>query len=146
MSERKSMKKILVLLFSISLFTACFEKSGVTGRIGEQIKGTNLSVQAFYMNRGKSPKEMPTVNLRNDSDQSFAIMPVEISVWFSHSGRMDKTLNSGELAGNGQIEPHKEVILPSDVFKFDVTPADQLDKVRLSIGRGGNVEVFTIKP
>jgi uncharacterized membrane protein len=42
------MKKILALLFSISLLAACFEKSGASASIGDRIKGKNLSVQAFY--------------------------------------------------------------------------------------------------
>lgn len=140
------MKKALVLLFSISLFSACYEKSGITGRIGEHIKGKNLSVQAFYMNPGKSPKEMPTVNLRNDSDLSFTMTPMEISVWFRRAGRRDKNFKSGELAGNGQIAPHGDVVLPAELFKFEVAPTDQLDRVRLSIGGGANLEVFTITP
>src|SRR4051812_7559727 len=107
------MKRILVLLFSISLLTACSQKSGASGRMGEQIKGKNLLVQAFYMNSGRSPQEMPTINVRNDSGQNFAIMPVGITVWFKQAGKKEKALNAGELAGNGQISPHKEVMLPA---------------------------------
>lgn len=139
------MKKILVLLFSISLLCACAEKSGVSGKIGDQIKGRNLSVQAFYMSPAKSPQEIPTVNVRNDSEQNFPIMPMKVTAWFKESGKTEKTVNSGELAGNGQISPHKEVMLPSDIFKFEVTSWDQLDRLRLSLGPdGSSQEVFTI--
>jgi hypothetical protein len=57
------MKRILVLLFSVSLLAACSAKSGASGSIGDRIKGKNLSVQAFYLNPGKS-KERPTINVQ----------------------------------------------------------------------------------
>lgn len=140
------MKRIVVLLFSISLLTACAGKSDASGRIGERIKGKNLSVQAFYMNPGKSPQEMPTINVRNDSDQNFVIMPLKLTAWFKQSGKKEKTLESGQLAGNGQISPHKEVML-ADILKFDVAPTDQLDRLSLSLGpEGSSQEVFTINP
>ena len=139
------MKKILLLLFSISLLAACAANQGVSGRVGDQIKGKNLTVQAFYMNPGKTPKEMPSVNVRNESDQNFAIMPVRITAWFKQAGKKEKTFNAGELAGSGQVAPHKEIMLPSEIFKFEVAASDQLDKLTLAFGPDG-AEVFTINP
>jgi hypothetical protein len=138
------MKKVAVLLFSISLLTACSGKSGASGSIGDRIKGKNLSIQAFYMSPGKSPKERPTINVQNDSDKNFAMMPLTVTAWFKQAGKKERTFNSGELAGAGQIEPQKVVMLPGDLFNFDVAPSDQLDKLTLSIG--GGQEVFTINP
>ena len=138
------MKKVLVLLFSVSLLTACSEKGGASGSLGDRIKGKNLSVQAFYMNPGKSPKERPTINVQNDSDKNFAMMPLTVTAWFKQAGKKERTFNSGELAGAGQIEPHKVVMLPGDLFNFDAAPSDQLDKLTLSMG--GGQEVFTINP
>jgi hypothetical protein len=138
------MKKIAVLLFSISLLAACSEKSGAGGSVGERIKGKNLSVQAFYLNPGKSPKERPGVNVRNDSDKNFATLPLTVTAWFKQAGKKERTFNSGELAGADQIPPQKEMMLPGDLFNFDVAPSDQLDKLTLSIG--GGQEIFTLNP
>jgi hypothetical protein len=134
------MKKILVLLFSISLLAACSGQGGASGKIGDRIKGKNLSIQAFYLN----PNERPSVNVQNDGDKSFTIMPLTATAWFKQAGKKERTFNSGELAGAGQIEPHKVAMLPGDLFNFDVPPADHLDKLTLSIG--GGQEVFTINP
>jgi hypothetical protein len=138
------MKRIVVLLFSVSLLAACSEKSGATGSIGDRIKGKSLSVQASYMNPGKSPKERPTVNIRNDSEKNFTIMPLTITAWFKQAGKQERTFNPGQLTGNGQISAQKELMLPADLFNFDVAPSDQLDKLRLSMAEGQ--EVFTINP
>jgi len=138
------MKKVLVLLFSISLLAACFDKNGDSGKVGDRIKGKNLSVQAFYMNPGKSPKERPSVNVQNDSDKNFTIMPLTVTAWFKQAGKKERTFNSGELAGTGQLEPQKVAMLPGDLFNFNVPPSDHLDKLTLSIG--GGQEVFTINP
>jgi hypothetical protein len=132
------MKRILVLLFSISLLAACSEKSGASGSIGDRIKGKSLSIQAFYMN----PNERPTVNVQNDGDKTFTMMPLTVTAWFKQAGKKERTFNSGELAGTGQIEPKKAAMLPGDLFNFDVAPADHLDKLTLSLG--GGQEVFTI--
>ena len=138
------MKRLLFLLFSISLLASCSPKSSVSGSIGDRLKGKNLSVQAFYMNPGKSPKERPTVNVRNDSDNNFTILPMTVTGWFRQAGKRQRTFVFGDLAGNGQIASQKEVMLPGDLFNFDVTPADQLDKLTLSLADGH--EVFTISP
>jgi hypothetical protein len=138
------MKRIAVLLFSISLLAACSEKGGASGSIGDRIKGKNLSVQAFYINPGKSPKERPSVNVRNDSDKNFATLPLTVTAWFKQAGKKERTFKSGDLAGNDQISPQKEIMLPGDLFNFDVAPSDQLDKLTLSIG--GGQEVFNINP
>jgi hypothetical protein len=137
------MKKMLVLLVSISLLAAC-SGGGASGLIGDRIKGKNLSVQAFYMDPGKSPKERPTVNVRNESDQNLTILPLTITAWFKQAGKKERTFKSGELAGNALISPQKEMMLPADLFNFDVAPSDQLDKLRLSMADGH--EVFTITP
>ena len=136
------MKKIAGLLFLISLLTACFDKNGDSGSIGNWIKGKNLSVQAFYLNPGKSPKERPSVSVRNDSDKNFAVMPLTVTARFKQAGKKERTFKPGELAGNDQISPQKEIMLPGDLFNFDVTASDQLDKLTLSIA--GGQEVFTI--
>src|SRR3954469_9165156 len=128
------MKKISLLLFSISLLAACAANHGVSGRVGDQIKGKNLSVQAFYMDPGKTPREMPSVNVRNESDQNFALMPVKITAWFKQGGKKEKTFNAGQLAGNGQVAPHKEIMLPAEIFKFEVPASDQLDRLTLAFG------------
>ena len=138
------MKRIVVLLFSISLLTACFDRNGDVGSIGDRIKGKNLSVQGFYLNPGKSPKERPSVNVRNDSDKNFMIMPLKVTAWFKQAGKKERTFQPGDLAGNDQISPQKEIMLPGDLFNFDVAPSDPLDKLTLSIA--GGQEVFTIHP
>jgi len=138
------MKKIVVLIFSISLLAACFDKNGDVGSIGDRIRGKNLSIQAFYMNPGKSPKERPSVNVRNESDKNFVIMPMTVTAWFKQAGKKERTFTPGELAGSDQISPQKEIMLPGDLFNFDVAPSDQLDKLTLSIA--GGQEVFTINP
>jgi hypothetical protein len=137
------MKSTVVLLFSLILLTGCSENAGVGGRLGEQIKGKNLKVQAFYMNPGKSPLEMPTVNVTNDSDKTINIAPLTITAWFKQAGMKEKTIKSGEMIGNEQMPPRKTVMLSAEALKFDVAPSDQLDKLRLSIAGG---EVFTINP
>jgi hypothetical protein len=78
------------------------------------------------------------------SDKNVALMPLTVTAWFKQAGKKERTFNSGELAGAGQIAPQKEAMLPGDLFKFDVAPSDQLDKLTLSIG--GGQEVFTINP
>ena len=138
------MKTTLVLLFSLILLNGCADKAGVSGRLGEQIKGKNLTVQAFYMNPGKSPQEMPTVNVANDSDKTITIAPLTVTAWFKQAGMKEKTIKSGEMLGNEQMPPRKTVMLSAGALKFDVAPSDQLDKLRLSLGNGQ--EVFTIKP
>jgi len=136
--------KILLLLFSISLLAGCAEKSGVHGRIGDRLKGKDISVQAFYLNPGKSPQERPTVNVRNDSQKDYLIFPMTVTAWFKQAGKKERTFAAGDLAGNAQISPQKEVMLPGDLFNFDVAPGDELDKLRLSMANGQ--EVFTINP
>ncbi len=141
------MKKILLLLCSISLLASCAANNGVSGKVGDQIKGKKLSVQAFYMNPDKTPKEIPTINVRNETDQNFAIMPIKITAWFKAAGKKEKTLNAGTLAASGQIPPHKEIMLASEIFKFDVAASDQLNKLTLAFGPDGSgQEVFTINP
>jgi hypothetical protein len=137
------MKSTLVLLFSLILLSGCAEKTGVSGRIGEQLKGKNLTVQAFYMNPGKSPQEMPTVNVTNDSDKTITIAPLTITAWFKQAGMKEKTIKSGEMLGNEQMPARKTVMLSADALKFDVASSDQLDKLRLTVAGG---EVFTINP
>jgi len=136
--------RILVLLFSIIVLVGCAENSGVHGRIGARLKGKDISVQAFYLNPGKSPQERPTVNVRNDSQKDYMIFPMTVTAWFKQAGKKERTFAAGDLAGNAQISPQKEVMLPGDLFNFDVAPGDELDKLRLSMANGQ--EVFTINP
>ncbi len=138
------MKTISLLIFSISLLAGCTaQSSGVSGSMNTWIKGKSLSVQAFYMNPGKST--MPTVSLRNDSDKAFSITPVTVTAWFKQAGEKQKTLNSGNMSGNGRISPQQEIMLTDELLKFDVAPSDQLDKLRLSVGEAGSTqEIFTI--
>ena len=138
------MKPIFLLLFSLVLLTGCSGKMGVSGRIGEQLKGKNLTVQAIYMDPGKASQEMPTVNVTNDSDQTITIAPLTVTAWFKQAGMKEKTIKSGEMLGNEQMPPHKTVMLSAGALKFDVAASDQLDKLRLSLGNGQ--EVFTINP
>jgi len=138
------MKKTLALIFSLSIFAACAEKAGVSGHLGERIKGKNLSVQAFYLDPNKSPQEMPSINVTNESDKNFTIAPMTITAWFKQAGKKEKIMNAAAMLGNDPLTPHKTVLLTAGFLKFDVAPSDQLDKLTLSLGDGGNQEVFTI--
>jgi len=138
------MKKISLLLFSISLLAACGAgNTGVNGSMNTWIKGKGVSVQAFYMNPGKST--MPTVSLRNDGADSISIVPITVTAWFKQGGQKQKTLNAANMSGNGRISPHQEIMLADELLKFDVAPSDQLDKLRLLVGDNGQ-EIFTISP
>jgi hypothetical protein len=96
------------------------------------------------MNPGKSPKETPSINVRNDSDKEVVIMPMTVTAWFKQAGDKKRDFNLGGLAGNGRIAPQKKVMLPGDLFNFDVAPTDRLDKLVLSMANGQ--EVFTTNP
>lgn len=90
---------------------------------------------------GKASEPLPVVSLRNETDKEMNIMPLKMTVWLKQKGQQERTFKTGELSVN-KVQPHKEMMLPLDAFKFEIAPTDQVEKLRLSVG--SDADTFTI--
>ncbi len=119
----------ILILFILLILTGCKVQEGTTGYIGEWLRGKALSVKVDILSNQMNKLVYPTI--RNESETEVSISPINLVVWFSHSGKLKReiTLKNQNTGKSTTIHPKKEFPGLMGVFEFG-PEVGSVEKVR----------------
>jgi len=129
----------LVLTFCLH---GCASETRVSGSPDQWVRAKKLSVMvSFTQNK---------ITIRNDSGAATSFLPMKIRGWYKTAGAKEITLNHAEkgvLNPNDSmsfsIPPFLQMDAPPQV-QLPIEPSDELQRVEVELGQGGNKESVTI--
>ncbi|MFQ5569054.1 MAG: hypothetical protein ACE5G0_05230 [Rhodothermales bacterium] len=123
-------KKWLQILLAFSVLgTLGCSTGGPTGAFDEWVSDTGVSLRVkVKMVEGR---ELPAIDIDNQSDEGFPVAPLTCTAWYKESGKHEVTWEGGDRAlmveAGGQLTDFFTVDLPAPA-------GDKLQKVRLVYG------------